>query len=238
MASGRIGEKILQENMGGYYSDKLSAQRLRLCYEIAPPRVRQYLEAEIAFVLEGAERASSVLELGCGYGRILDRLLAPGRELVGIDTSLDSLRLAAESIGPDHGCRLIAMNAASLGFGHDLFDLVLCLQNGLSAFRVNQRAVVTEAIRVTRPGGSVFLSSYLKKFWVDRLAWFRLQSEEGLLGEIDEDATGDGIIVCSDGFVATTLDRDDFARLLHGLDVDFSFLEIDDSCLFCTVTVR
>ena len=33
--------------MGGYYENYLSADRLRLCYEIAPPRVQRYLEAEI-----------------------------------------------------------------------------------------------------------------------------------------------------------------------------------------------
>lgn len=32
-----------------YYSQKLSAEKLRLCYEIAPQRVKQYLESEIAF---------------------------------------------------------------------------------------------------------------------------------------------------------------------------------------------
>ena len=38
--------------MRNYYSQKLSAERLRLCYEIAPPRVKRYLEAEIYFVLD------------------------------------------------------------------------------------------------------------------------------------------------------------------------------------------
>jgi len=34
-----------------YYSDHLSAERLRRCYEIAPLRVQQYFEAEIQHVL-------------------------------------------------------------------------------------------------------------------------------------------------------------------------------------------
>jgi hypothetical protein len=31
-----------------YYSEKLSAERLKKCYDIAPSRVRQYLDAEIS----------------------------------------------------------------------------------------------------------------------------------------------------------------------------------------------
>ena len=34
---------------GAYYSDRLNAERLRRCYEVAPPRVQRYLEAEIGF---------------------------------------------------------------------------------------------------------------------------------------------------------------------------------------------
>jgi len=36
----------------GYYTQKLSGKHLQLCYEIAPPRVKRYLEAEIEFVLK------------------------------------------------------------------------------------------------------------------------------------------------------------------------------------------
>lgn len=38
--------------MPDYYADKLSARRLQRCYEIGPPRVQQYLEAELNYVLE------------------------------------------------------------------------------------------------------------------------------------------------------------------------------------------
>jgi hypothetical protein len=35
----------------GYYSERLAAERLRACYDLAPPRTSAYLEAEIEFVL-------------------------------------------------------------------------------------------------------------------------------------------------------------------------------------------
>jgi len=57
--------------MGNYYGENLSGERLRRCYEIALPRVRQYLEAEIFYVLEQMDGKARILELGCGYGRVL-----------------------------------------------------------------------------------------------------------------------------------------------------------------------
>jgi hypothetical protein len=37
--------------MPGYYTKRLAAERLRACYDLAPPRTKAYLEAEIEFVL-------------------------------------------------------------------------------------------------------------------------------------------------------------------------------------------
>lgn len=60
--------------MFGYYSDRLAAEWLRLCYEIAPPRVKQYFEAKIDFVLNKIKPSDLVLELGCDYGRVLQKV--------------------------------------------------------------------------------------------------------------------------------------------------------------------
>ena len=223
--------------MQAYYAERLSAQRLRRCYEIASPRVRQYLDAEVNHVAGKIRASDRVLELGCGYGRVLKELAGKAGTLVGIDTSLSSLQLARELTGGQSNARFLAMNAVALGFRDHTFDAVLCIQNGLSAFKVDQRALIGESIRVTRPGGRVLFSSYAKRFWEDRLAWFQLQSDHGLLGEIDHDATGDGVIVCKDGFKATTISPDDFVSLMSGFEVHPKVEEVDGSSLFCEIVV-
>jgi len=55
--------------MSSYYTEKLAAERLRACYDLAPPRTKAYLEAEIQFVLQKMFPSMVVLELGCGYGQ-------------------------------------------------------------------------------------------------------------------------------------------------------------------------
>src|SRR5262249_21334072 len=189
-----------------YYARKLASDRLRRCYELATPRVQEYLEAELAFISAHVRRDAQVLELGCGYGRVLRRLLDISKTVIGIDTSLASLAMAAESIGSLTRLFVGAMDAAQLAFTSGTFDLTLCIQNGISAFKREPRRLVAEAVRVTRPGGTVLLSTYAKKFWNDRLQWFRIQAQHGLIGEIDEGETKDGVIVCKDGFRATTMD--------------------------------
>lgn len=222
----------------GYYAEGLAGERLRRCYELAPPRVQQALEAEIDFVVQRTPAGARVLELGCGYGRVLRPLAGRAGAVVGIDTSLTSLRLARELLADLDHCRVAVMDAVRLAFPEGGFDVVLCIQNGLSAFHSDQARVVREACRVARPGGVVWLSSYSDGFWPERLDWFRTQAAHGLIGEIDDDATGDGVIVCRDGFRATTLRAPDFAALTSGLGHTTEFVEVDSSTLFCGVHVR
>ena len=223
--------------MPGYYADRLSADRLRACYDVAPPRTRQYLEAEIAHVLEHAAPSLSALELGCGYGRVLRRIAPRVRVAVGIDTALASLTLAREHVVGAGEARLAAMDAGSTGFRDAVFDLTACIQNGISAFRVDPQALVREAIRITRSGGLVLFSSYAACFWEARLEWFEAQAAHGLIGEIDCQATRDGVIVCKDGFRAVTVDGEGFRRLVEPLGLVPSIVEVDGSSLFCEIRV-
>jgi len=221
----------------GYYVEKLSGARLRRCYELAPPRVRRYLDAEIEHVASRLRPGDRVLELGCGYGRILERLAPKVGFLVGIDTSAQSLALACELLVGYSNCRLVRMDAGVLAFDGGVFDAVLCVQNGLSAFKIDRQRLVSECIRVTRRGGKVLLSTYAERFWEHRLEWFRLQSKEGLVGEIDWTTTRDGVIVCKDGFRATTISANEFEALAGELGIRRRIEEVDGSSLFCELNV-
>jgi SAM-dependent methyltransferase len=226
---------MVYEPTKDYYSERLSAERLRRCYEIAPPRVVQYLVAELGHVQQAICKGDTVLELGCGYGRILPALAVKAGFVFGIDSSLESLFLARELSDGILNIWLACMNAVKMGFADNLFDKVFCVQNGISAFHVDQRKLICECIRVTKPGGIVFLSSYSERFWDYRLEWFELQSQAGLLGEIDYDKTGKGEIVCKDGFTATTVGPDEFLSLISSFDVESRIVEVDESSIFCEI---
>jgi ubiquinone/menaquinone biosynthesis C-methylase UbiE len=221
--------------MTGYYQKNLAGERLRRAYELAPPRVRQYFEAEIAHVIDSLQATDTVLELGCGFGRVLSRLAPHTSAIIGVDTSQASLQAAGEYCEGMSNVRLLRMNAEELGFADGSFDKVICIQNGISAFHLDPAGWVKESVRVTKPGGLVLISTYSEKFWNHRLEWFRLQSDNGLLGEIDWEATKNGALVCKDGFSATTYTADLFASLMSRLGFSYSLAEVDESSLFCEI---
>jgi len=219
--------------LAAYYDTSLSALRLKKCYDIAPSRIRQYLQAEIDFVLKKISRKDVVLDLGCGYGRIIPHLSKKAKYVHGIDTSMPSLKLARELLKNVQHHFLQHMNATKLAYSANTMDIVLCLQNGISAFNSDQRALVKEAVRVTKPGGAAIFSTYSEKFWDHRLKWFELQSKNGLIGEIDTEKTRNGNIVCKDGFCATTINSKKFLELTRWIrGIKVAVKEVDDSCLF------
>ncbi|MBI5021551.1 MAG: class I SAM-dependent methyltransferase [Ignavibacteriales bacterium] len=219
--------------MNDYYADKLSADRLKQVYEIAPPRVQQYFVAEVNHVLKNINRGDIVLDLGCGYGRIIPSLSKRARSVVGIDTSFSSLLMGKEMLSEISNYNLLQMDALHLGFRDNSFDVVVCIQNGISAFHIDQKELIKESIRVTKRCGLILFSTYSEKFWNHRLEWFQLQSEAGLLGEIDYEKTRNGVIVCKDGFMATTAQPEQFLSLVSGLNVEAEIVEVDESSLFC-----
>lgn len=219
----------------GYYSEKLSAERLREVYALASPRVMRYLNAEIHHCIEKIRPPDTVLELGCGYGRVMKNLAPCAKTVVGIDSSPDNLIYGEQYLKGLADCRFLAMDAAEMGFKDGSFDVVVCLQNGISAFNVDKRQLIRESVRVTKPGGIVLFSSYAAGFWKHRLEWFKQQAEAGLLGEIDFEATGDGVIVCKDGFRATTVTPEEFLSLTSKLSLKAKIEEVDGSSVFCEV---
>ncbi|TFH10006.1 MAG: class I SAM-dependent methyltransferase [Candidatus Thorarchaeota archaeon] len=224
--------------MNAYYSKKLSSNNLKRCYDIAPLRVQQYLKSEMGYVLENISCSDYTLELGCGYGRVLEKILPFTSEVIGIDIAQESLKLASEYIGNNQRCHLILANAKKLPFPDKSIDKVVCIQNGISAFKIDPQELVQETLRVTKEGGVCMFSSYSPKFWKHRLDWFQKQADAGLIGKIDWSETKDGVISCKDGFKATTFTLEDFTELIEQLELEATIVEVDASSVFCKIVVK
>lgn len=221
--------------MSSYYSEKLAGERLQRCYQLAPPPVQRYLASEIEQVRQWIGPDSCVLELGCGYGRVIREIASAAKLVVGIDLSLPNLAMARHYLEGQGNVVLALMNAVKPAIPEAAFDLVCCIQNGISAFQVDQRCLLATAVRATAPGGVALFSSYAEAFWEQRLHWFRIQAAHGLIGEIDEAATGNGVIVCRDGFRATTVSPERMAELAHGLGVRSRIETVVGASVICTI---
>lgn len=220
--------------MSNYYAQRLNATKLFQVYQTKHPRVERYLTEEIGFVRRRLQQNMSVLEVGAGYGRIIKALAPFAARLVGIDISEASVTIGREYLGECPNCNLQVMDAYDLHFDAE-FDVVLCLQNGLSAIKGPPISLIGQCLKVLVPGGRAYFSTYSEKFWPHRLAWFEEQAERGLLGAIDRDKTRDGVIVCQDGFVAVTFSMEQLEELGAASGCRYCLEEVDESSLFLII---
>ncbi len=94
-------------------------------------------------------------------------------------------------------------------------------------------AIFTPAANSTTPGAV----SVAANLFTDAFGSVWHQEHDGLLGQIDHQATGHGVIVCRDGFKATTVSPDEFAALTAELEADVQIYEVDASSVFCEITI-
>jgi ubiquinone/menaquinone biosynthesis C-methylase UbiE len=111
-----------------------------------------------AYTVRNFDKTASVLDLGCGAGVLMERLLESGFDVDGVDVSEDMLALARERLKrfPPGSYRLGQANCEKLPFEDGSFDLVLCM--GVFGYVEDVDRAVGEIRRVLKPGG-VFMMS-------------------------------------------------------------------------------
>jgi len=120
---------------------------------------RREREVLLPLVAEAAGECPSVLDVCCGTGEFLSRLTdeLPGAELFGADHNAPGLSHAARLLGDR--ARLLECDATSLPYEDGRFDVVTCRHALQTMPKGIAEAVVSEMVRVCRPGGLVYLTN-------------------------------------------------------------------------------
>jgi SAM-dependent methyltransferase len=108
-----------------------------------------------SFELLQVKRGDRILDVGCGEGTDVERLVelvAPAGEVVGVDRS-ERLVAAARAM---HAGEFVAGDATALPFADNSFDA--CRADRVVQHLAEPRRAVREMARVVRPGGKVALS--------------------------------------------------------------------------------
>lgn len=105
-----------------------------------------------------------VLDVGCGTGTWALHLAASGAEVTGVDVSTEMIRMArrkAEQAGqtqqPGRKVAFLTGDAAHLPFPTATFDLVTALL--VLEFSADPESVLSEMVRVLRPGGIALVAT-------------------------------------------------------------------------------
>lgn len=111
----------------------------------------------------------NVLEVGCGIGTDLVRFAQGGALVTGIDLASVAIDLA-ETNFQQRGLpgSFYQMDGADMRFDDGTFNLVYA--HGVLQYAVDPAGIISEIVRVLRPGGSAILMVYNRNSWLNLLS--------------------------------------------------------------------
>ncbi len=150
------GEKIPWHERA--FSERMLAEHLSQAHDAASRRAAT-IERHVHWIHRSVlgERATRILDLGCGPGLYTQRLARLGHRCTGIDfapAALDHARREAARDGLDCDYRLEDLRVADLGAG---FGLVMLIHGELNTFRRIETASIAARARAALERGGVLL---------------------------------------------------------------------------------
>jgi ubiquinone/menaquinone biosynthesis C-methylase UbiE len=128
------------------------------CLDIPKPLL-EYLSAEEG-KLKNSVFGGSVLDLGCGNGRVTNLLSNVSNKVTGVDFS-DHLRSQAKiNLRDKSDIELYLEDAKSMHFKDASFDYVVMAWNTFGNLYFSRDRILQESLRVLKPDGKLFLSVF------------------------------------------------------------------------------
>ena len=114
-------------------------------------------------------RGKQVLEVGCGAGTDLVRFARGGAIVTGVDISSSAIALARQNFEQQKlQADLREADGERLPFQAATFDLVYA--HGVVQYTASDKALVTECLRVLKPGGEAIFQVYNRVSWLNALS--------------------------------------------------------------------
>ena len=150
MTDAEVGTKAFFDDLDEYRFDKL-----------------RYLPEVVDF---SAYPGQQLLEIGCGIGTDLVRFARGGARVTGLDLAATAIDLARKNfalngLAPE---QLQVGNGEQLPFANHSFDIVYA--HGVIQYTANPAALIAEAHRVLRPGGTGIFMVYNRVSWLNALS--------------------------------------------------------------------
>jgi len=197
---------------------------LRFLDESAMPKVvKEFIHSELALLDEIVKEGSSLIDIGCGFGRNLKFLLDKISLGVGVDIAKPYIDRAMQELN-DSKIRFFCQDIRDfhLDSSPDYFDYVICMNNTFGNFPDSQ-VVIKKINELLKDDGTAIVSVYSANSLSARVEWY-----ENIGLEVSE-VTGD-LIKTKEGFSSKHFSREQLRELFPEAEIrpltDFGYAVI------------
>lgn len=133
---------------------------------------KEGLSKEKEFLLKNLPENSVVLDIGSGFGRVLEILALKAKKIVGIDNDEEAVEKSKEFNKGSDNVKILLGDAEDLKFEDGEFDVVTCLGGTPSNFGKTRNKIYSEIKRILREEGIFFCSVYNEDALEERLSYY------------------------------------------------------------------
>jgi len=128
------------------------------------PEIKEYVLLEEKQILAYIKSPDVILNVGCGYGRILNLLKNKCIKIIGIDISEDCIKKCKEKFENLRNTSVSKIDISNTNFESNYFDKIILDFNFLGNISKSQREKSLEEIRrILKPKGKILGSVYSEK---------------------------------------------------------------------------
>ncbi len=126
--------------------------------------VEYYLKKRVLFIKKYFAHKRKIIDIGCGTGVLMERLVVHGFDVYGIDRSEKMVEKASQRLNEDG--KVFVADARDLPFPDDTFDGAICIAS-LHHIEHDFQDVFREASRILKPGGYFLVWDHnpLNPYW-------------------------------------------------------------------------
>jgi len=161
-------EKMSVNDQRNFWSlrAKISGNSLSSVLWLDRPVWNKYIDAlqmhHLKSIIAQIKKTDTVLDIGCGIGRLTFRLANICKEVYGVDISEESVEICNRKSKKIHNAKFRVMDARNLKFKDETFDWVFsitCIE--CIANREDFASAIKELLRVTKTNGNVVLLEHI-----------------------------------------------------------------------------
>jgi SAM-dependent methyltransferase len=213
-----------------FFTRKEQAEFIQRVYKEAPPAIQTYFRTETDWLHQALSGCSSVLEIGCGFGRALAGV-DPAIEYTGVDIGLDYV--AEARVRNSRGSWLCG-DATSLPFQASSFNAVFLIQNTLGNMEGIESKVITEAKRIAKGGGKLIISVYSEDSFEIRRTWYDRLVDVGIFGQVWLDPANPKMARSDTGWSSRCFERQELIWMLN-VNRNSEIHKLDNFLYFCVI---
>jgi 2-polyprenyl-6-hydroxyphenyl methylase/3-demethylubiquinone-9 3-methyltransferase len=197
--------------------------------ENPPEGYKKAFDKEEEFLLENVPKDTIVLDVGCGFGRVMKLLAPQAKKIIGIDNDKKAIEDAKKYLKGFDNIEVFFEDAEKMHFEDKSFGVVLCVGATPVNFGETKKKIYSEIRRVLKNKGLFLTSVYNENALEDRLITYRNYYEGDF--KIKENGT-----VVFGEFISEQYSKEKITKILK--ENGFEILEIIKEGIFYIIKTK